>query len=365
MFAEHDLRELVEFRAQAPVLSLYLNTDPTQGNADTHKLRVRSMLKDINLPQDVEAIQRYLDHEFNWSGRGVALFSCAQEGFLRVYSLPMPVRNLLHIGDRPSVKILADLLDNYGGYGVILVDKQGARVFHFHLGSLVEQEGVVGEEVKHTKRGGASTVPGRMGGVAGRTRAMEEQIERNMRDSAGFAVHFFEEKHIRRILIGGTDENTNLFRNYLPKSWQSLIVGTFPLAMTSNPSEVQEKAMQIGMEAEAHMESELLERLETQAAKGSGAVVGLAAVLDAVNEGRVQHLVLAEGFRKVGFQHKENGTLTMAPPQGDGRELEYQKVFDVVDLAVGAVMRTGGEVIVVHQTEVMQKFGNIGAMLRY
>lgn len=365
MFAEHDLRELVEFRAQAPVLSLYLNIDPTQGNADTHKLRVRSMLKDINLPQDIEAIQRYLDHQFNWSGRGVAIFSCAQEKFLRVYSLTMPVRNLISIGDRPSVKILADLLDNYGGYGVILVDKQGARVFHFHLGSLLEQEGVVGEEVKHTKRGGASTVPGRMGGVAGRTRAMEEQIERNMRDSAGFAARFFEDKHIRRILIGGTEENVNLFRGYLPKSWQSLIVGTFPLAMTAKHTEVQEKAMQIGMEAETRKEAALIERLETQAAKGSAGVVGLAAVLDAVNNGRVQQLILAEGFRKVGFRSKEDGALALAAPQGEGREHEFEKVFDVVDLAVGAVMRTGGEVEVVHQTDAMKKVGNIGALLRY
>ena len=44
------------------------------------------------------------------------------------------------------------MFDVYGGYGVILVDRQGARVFHFHLGELVEQEGVLGTLVKHTKR---------------------------------------------------------------------------------------------------------------------------------------------------------------------------------------------------------------------
>jgi peptide chain release factor subunit 1 len=365
MFAEHDLRELVEFRAPAPVLSVYLNTDPTQGNADAHKLRVRSMLKDINLPQDIEVIQRYLDHEYNWSGRGVALFSCAQEKFLRVYSLAVPVRSLIHIGDRPSVKILADLLDSYGGYGVILVDKQGARVFHFHMGALVEQEGVVGEEIKHTKRGGASSMPGRMGGVAGQTRFVEEQIDRNMRESAAFAVHFFEDKHIRRILIGGTDENINLFRSHLPKASQSLIVGTFHASMTATHGEVQDKAMQVGREAGARMEATLIERLITNAAKGSGGVVGLAAVLDAVNTGRVQTLVLAEGFRKVGFHHKEEGTLTLAVPESDGREHNFEKVFDVVELAVGATIRSGGEIEVVHQNEALEKAGNIGALLRY
>ena len=87
MLTENDLRELVDFNAPAPVLSLYLNTDPSQGNADAHKLRARSMIKDINLPQDVEAINRYLDHEYKLVGRGVAIFSCAPAGFLSRLSL--------------------------------------------------------------------------------------------------------------------------------------------------------------------------------------------------------------------------------------------------------------------------------------
>ena len=76
MLSENDLRELLDFTTTDPVLSIYLNTDPSEGNADTHKLRLRSMIKDINLTKDVEAIERYFDHEYNWSGRGVAIFSC-------------------------------------------------------------------------------------------------------------------------------------------------------------------------------------------------------------------------------------------------------------------------------------------------
>jgi hypothetical protein len=59
MFTESDLRELVEFTAPDPVLSVYLNTEPSAGNADAYRLRLRNMLKDIKLPEDVEAIERY------------------------------------------------------------------------------------------------------------------------------------------------------------------------------------------------------------------------------------------------------------------------------------------------------------------
>ncbi|GAP08470.1 MAG TPA: hypothetical protein DEQ80_07800 [Anaerolinea thermolimosa] len=364
MITEHDLRELVEFTANAPVLSLYLNLDPTLGNADAHKLRARSILKDIYLPQDVEAITRYLDHEYNWSGRGLAIFSCAPEGFFRAYPLGVPVRSAVHISDRPSVKILTELLDNYGGYGVVLIDKQGARVFHFHLGELVDQEGFMGEEVKHVKRGGASTFPGRRGGVAGRTRAMEEQIDRNMKEAAEFCVRFFESRRIRRILIGGTDENVKHLMNDLPKTWQSLIVGTFPMSLTANQNEVLARALEVGAQAEAESEAQLVDQLVTGAAKGSGAVVGLEDTLAAVNDGRVQLLVIAEGFRKVGYRHRETEALAVKPPDDDD-PTAWEKVFDVIDLAVNRVMRSGGEVEVIHSVEDFEKVGNIGALLRY
>jgi peptide chain release factor subunit 1 len=362
MLSESDLRELVDFAAQAQVISLYLNTDPSLGNTDVHKLNARGIMKDINLPQDIDAINRYLDLEYTWSGRGVALFSCASQGFFRAYSLAVPVQNMVHIGDRPSVKVLADLLDNYGGYGVALVDKQGARLFHFHLGMLVEQEGVVGEAIKHTKRGGASSVPGRRGGVAGTTRAMEEKIDHNMKDAADFAVHFFESKHIRRVLIGGTEENIAMFLGCLPKTWQSLVMGSFAMGMNASHSEVQTRAWQLITEAEGRKEAALLERLVTDAAKGAEAVTGLEETLAAVNTGRVQTLVIAEGFRKVGYRSKENDELATQPNADDSG---YEKVFDVVELAVNKVLRSGGDVEVIHESEAIDKLGSVGAFLRY
>src|SRR5512146_1142815 len=132
MLSENDLRELLDFNSESPVLSVYMSTEPSEGNADTHIRRLRSMLKEINLTQDVQAMERYIANEYNWAGRGFAGFSCSPKNFFRAYPLAVPVRNLIHISDRPSVKPLASLLDNFGGYGVVLVDKQGARLFFFH-----------------------------------------------------------------------------------------------------------------------------------------------------------------------------------------------------------------------------------------
>ena len=366
MLTENNLRELVEFTASDPVLTVYLNTEPTEGNADTHKLHLRNMFKGIHLPRDEKALEQYFDHEYSWTGRGVAVFSCAAREFFRAYPLGIPVYNQIHVGDRPSVKPLTDLLDVYGGYGVVLVDKQGARLFFFQLGELREQQGVLGEIVKHTKQGGASTFPGRRGGTAGQTHYEDELVERNMKDTAEYAVHFFEENRVRRILIGGSDDNVAMFRGMLPKAWQSLVMGAFPMSITAAPPEILARVTQIGLEAEKRQETRLVEVLITSAAKGNEAVIGLENTLAAINDNRVLTLFVAQGYRKAGYLCQNCDYITFRSmescPVCNGK---IEPVEDLVELAISNVMRHGGNIEVVHDNPQLEKVGNIGAMLRY
>jgi len=366
MLTEKDLRELLEFSAQEPVLSVFLNTDPAEGNADAYRLRLRSMLKGVDLPEDIQQVEQYLNREYDWSGRSVALFSCAPQGFFRAYPLAVPVRSRVRAGGRPSVKALADMLDAYGGYGVALVDKQGARLFSFHLGELREQEGVIGEEVRHTKHGGASSLPGRRGGAGEQKRTAEEVVDRNMKDTVDFAVHFFEENRVRRVLIGGTDDNVAHFRSLLPKAWQSLVVGTFPMSMTASHAEVLARAMQVGKEAEKHRENRLIDTMITAAAKGSGGVVNLNETLNAIRDGRVQTLMIMDGYREAGYRCTGCGFLTTQNSQACPYcGSKFEQIEDAVEMAVQTVMQTGSDVEVIHSSPALDKAGKIGALLRY
>jgi peptide subunit release factor 1 (eRF1) len=366
MLTDHDLQELLGYKAQHPVLSVYLNTDPSEGSADAYKLRLRTMLKGNELREDVAEIERFFNHQNDWSGRSLAVFSCAPENYFRAYPLAVPVRDRVRINSQPYVKPLAQILDAFGGYGVALVDKQGARIFHIHLGEIKEQEGVLGEEVRHTKRGGASTFPGRRGGVAGQTNYAEEVAERNMREAADFAAHFFAEKNVRRVLLAGTDDNLALFRGLLPKVWQSLIVGTFPMSMTASKNEVLERALLIGQDAEHRREIQLVDAAVTGAAKGRGGVIRLDDTLTAVHEGRVHTLLITDGFRAPGYRCQGCGYVTAqkldsCPFCGKN----FEQIPDAVEMAVHKVMELGGDVEVLPNGESGKEFGNIAGLLRY
>ena len=58
MLTDNDLRELLSFQSEHPVLSISLNTDPSEGSADGYKLRLRSMLKNIDLPRVRDGMHR-------------------------------------------------------------------------------------------------------------------------------------------------------------------------------------------------------------------------------------------------------------------------------------------------------------------
>jgi peptide chain release factor subunit 1 len=366
MFTETELQELLKFQSSHPALSVYLNTDTTEGTADYYKRNLRSMLKDITLRDDVFAVERFFDHEYVGSGRSVAIFSCAPEAYFKTFSLAVPLRSRARVGNRLHVKPLADILDAFGGYGVALVDKQGARLFYFHLGELLEQEGTVGETVRRTKHGGASQVTGRRGGVAGQTNYAEEVAERNMREAAEFAARFFANKNVRRVLVGGTEDNVASFRSLLPKAWQSLIVGTFSMAMTASKDDVLDRAMQIGRLAEQRREVQLIKSVVTSAAKGRGGVTGLDNTLHALQDGRVHTLIIREGFQAPGYICQGCGYLT-------AKEIEVcpfcgqmvENIPDAVEMAVHKVMEQGGEVEVLHDAEITEKIGHIGAQLHY
>lgn len=368
MQTELDLQKLIDYQPSHPVLSVYLNVDPTAGSADVYKLRLRQLLKPFedSAPEDIEVILRFIEHQYDWKGRGLALFSCAADRYFRYFSMAIPLRDRARLLDQPYLKPLADLLDNYGHYGVVLVDQQGARFFHFHLGELQEQEGTLGQAVRHTKRGGGSQAPGRRGGVAGQTRYAEELAERNLKEAARLALRFFQEKRVRRILVGGTDENATRFLSQMPKAWQSLVMGTFAIEMTAKHNIVLEKALDIAQEAETQREERLVNAIITAAAKGREGAIGLEDTLSAIQASRVQLLVLNEGYRARGYQCEGCATLTIHArkncPFCNG---ELKTIEDAVELAIRKVFADGGDVLVLHDSEALRQAGKIGAMLRY
>lgn len=362
MITQKDLQMLVEFQSEdPPVVSLYLDVDPTTGTKEAHRLALRGLIKEASSkasPKDIEAIERYFDFEYDWQAKGVALFSCSDGGFWRVFPLDVPVQNKVVVGRRPYVKPLTRLLDSYGRYGVILVDQEGARLFQFELGRLREAAGTLGNEVKRHKQGGFA--------AARFQRKADEQAMHNLRSAAELAAAFFQEAQCSRLVIGGTPQTVSQFQTLLPKAMQQNVVGTLPLDILASATEVRDRTLELIQEVDRAHEAELVEKMITAATKGGAAVLGLADTLMAIQERRVHILIVAEGYEMPGYRCQEcnyvGADFTPACPIcGGGME----EVEDVVDTAIRRTLDQGAEVDVAHENEALERAGGIGAILRY
>jgi peptide chain release factor subunit 1 len=369
MFKQDDLRELAAVQTETPILSVYLNVDPTKQTTEEYKLALRQMLKraeDAALPGDIEAVGRFFDHEYDWSGRGVVIFSGAGEDFWRAYSLAVPVTSGVTVARKPYIWPLAALADTYGSYTVAQVDRQGLRLLQFEMGELQAKDGHLGEEVRKLKRGrGSSGGAGRRGGAPVSSRREEEVAQRNIREAIKMTKQFCRQHQPQRLILVGADPTVAQFHEALPKALQEKVIGSFNADMNESESELRDRSMEILQQVEKEREMTLVNAVFTAAAKGRGGVIRLDDTLGAAHEGRIQTLVVARDYHKPGYQCSQcayisDQALETCPFCGG----EFAEIHDAAEALVTKVLEDGGKVEVVDDNPKLAEFG-VGALLRY
>jgi len=371
MFSKQELKELAAYRStKSPILSVFLNVDSTQLTAEQYRLTLRGMLKSVAgkaKPADIEAVERYIELEYDRQGNGLAIFG--GEGFWRVYPLAIAIGDSVHVGSQPYIKPLADYADAYDRYGVALVDREGARLFMFNQGTLQEATGTLGEEIKSQIRG-ASGRGGRSGAGPGhgRSSGLDSKIDqitaRNLRDVVGLTQEFYQAGQCERIILGGTHENRARFMSMLPKALQNKVIGDFSIDMYASELEVLERSMPIIQDSVAQRKAALMQNLTTAARTGNGSL-GLADTMVAIQEQRVQTLAVSEGFRASGYLCTHCGYLTLRKADqcsvcgGPARRLD-----DVVDYLIHRAIEMDAEVAFIHD-DALEQAGSIGALWRF
>ncbi|MCX7706404.1 MAG: Vms1/Ankzf1 family peptidyl-tRNA hydrolase [Anaerolineae bacterium] len=363
MITEQDLRELAEVVNEKPnILSLYLHLDRRSRSFEEHKLALRSLLAQAAeqgaAPADIERIERFFEHEFDRQGRMLACFSCQSLKFWRGYSLLVPGPNTVYVGRRPYLKPLSDIWDNYGRFGVLMVDREGARAFIYHLGALINTEGVLGAEVRRHKQGGWA---------AQKLQRYEDQEARhNLKAAAEWAEEHLTRHRVDRVVLAGTEENLAEFRAQAPRALNDKVVGQINLDMNTSPAEAWERAFEVAQQAQQEAEADLLEQVITLAHKGGAGVTGLADTLAAMQQGRLYHLLVSPKLHAPGYQCANcEAVLTDPVDKCPYCEGALNQSADVVNLVVHRAIDSGIRVSVLERDERLNEVGGIAAVLRY
>jgi peptide chain release factor subunit 1 len=369
------LRRLAEVRLDRPVvLSLYLDLDPAQfATPPARATAIRSLLDDAerrlrervglahqdraDLQASLERAAALLQNDLPTEGaQSVAVFASDASGLFEVLALPRPVPSRVAIGRSPLVGPLARV-ERRERWCVALVSRRDARIFRGSPENLREVEQVHDVVFGQHDQGGWSQ--------ARYQRGIEKEKDDHLRHTAEVLMKHFKRRPFQRLILGGPREVVADFESKLHGYLSGRLGGRIEVDVdTATPEQVLAKTQPLFEEIEEQREAAALDRL----GEGGRAAFNLEEVLRALNERRVECLLLDERFAAPGTICPECGWLG---PDGertcpvDGRELE--QLDDLTDAAIELTLQQSAEILAVRRRreELQDRAGGIAAMLRF
>jgi peptide chain release factor subunit 1 len=354
------------------VLSLYLNLDPREfATPPARQTAITSLLTDAGraveaagcdhdgeraLRADLERARELLRGDPPTEGaHGLALFLSEPAGLFEVVRLPRPVPARASVAAAPVVAPLAGLLDDTD-WVVLLANRRVARILRGTRDGLDE----VADE--------ADSVHGqhREGGLSEPRyeRSVEHEVDEHLRSAAEGLFDQFKRRRFDALLLGAPDEVAGRMEEQLHPYLRERLAGRVSVDVEAAGADDVLAAAREAMAAHERQRLQArLGRLREGVAAGRRGASGWEDVLSALNERRVETLLLSAdatpGVRcpACGWL----GTEASACPV-DGTPVEA--LDDAVEAAVEAALGQGAEVARVEEED-LAGLGGVAAVLRF
>ncbi|HLG16287.1 MAG TPA: hypothetical protein VJH03_17540 [Blastocatellia bacterium] len=377
MISYDDLRQLQQYPSgpDSFIMSLYVNVDQSRAanlnrgfeTAVTHLFRQlgenqAEAASRHRFEVECSRVLRFLK-DYTPHGRGLVIFSDSSKSFWWQRDLQVELPTEVRWSPSPWVRPLLEVLEAHDHFGVVLIDKQHARILTVDATGLVQQAEVFSDVPNKHSTTGTDHIwsQGQM------DRDHTKHIKWHARRVSDELEAIIDRMKIARIVIGGPVEATSMFVAELPKRVQQMIIGTISAPIDSGHERLAAELKSVQEKAELESEVKLVESMITSAHKGDRAVLGLADALSAVEQGRVYCLVVARDYRAEGKQCSACKVL-VADESADcafcGGRLEPAP--DLINRVSHKVIEQGGKVQLVAGLAA-QKLGDakIGAVLRF
>jgi peptide chain release factor subunit 1 len=362
------LRRLAERRPErGRVLSVFLNLDPSElptpsarasaitsvMTEATHRIEQAEGLdhdERMALRADVERVREVLESsDIAADGtRGLAIYASGPADLLEIVRLPYPVEQRVTLDRSPYVEPL--LHAEQETWCVLLVNRRSARLFRGNVGGLEETDRIEDDVHRRHDQGGWSQ--------ARYQRSVDKEKDDHIAHTLDVLFTGYKQRPFDHLLVGAPGELIGEVEQRLHPYLRERLAGRLSLDVENSTTE---QVRQTAAEAiERHVvarERAALDRLAQGVGAGGRGVAGLSEVLAALNEARVEILLLEDGFRAPGFRDPETGMLS----DREGPE----PCEDVVEPAIEKAIEQSAAVMVVRHHPDLGPLGRIGAVLRY
>lgn len=310
---------------------------------------------------DLDRIEGFVKGGFDRSRvRGLALFSCAPHDLFEVVPLPVRVRSRVVVNEQPAVAQLEAIAEESSRFGVLLVDRHNARMFVFELDELVEHSE---QQAAETGRDYDNRGERERGDVRGHVDALASA---HVRQAAALAFSVYQEHGFEHLVVGASEDLSNEVEGALHAYLRERLCGRINVTPQASVDAIKKAVVDCEEETERAKEAALVRRLLDTVGSGGKAVTGLGGVLAALNERRVEHLIVSHEFEAEGWRCQATGYLHDVRPNRSGEgEPGLRPVQDVVEEAIDDALAQGAKVEICVGNADLDVHGRIGALLRY
>ncbi len=314
-----------------------------------------------SLDQDLKKIARFGTQKLPpFNGTGLAIFSCHGAKFWQDLALPRSPRNHLFFARNLHVRPLLAIRDEYHHICILLLTRQKASWYEIFMGEIRPIDSL------------RSDVPSRVreGGWKGyESKRIERHIDAHLHDhfkrSARKTFELFKEYQFEWLFIGCKDECRSDFEPLLHPYLKERLKGWLKTNSSETEDKILKQALEIEKSLKAAEETGLAQALSSELEKGGRAVSGIKEVLRRLNAAEVQTLVLTRNFAREGKICPKCHFLYVDTLRCPICQVKTEKVQDIVHESVHAALDKKVRVRYVTPPSKLDRFGKIGAFLRY
>ncbi|MGZ4272609.1 MAG: baeRF10 domain-containing protein [Solirubrobacteraceae bacterium] len=377
-------RRMLEHTGEHPVISLFLDLDPSEfATGPARASQMRSLLDEAErdgrgaarslshadrtvLNSDLAHLAEYLgSDDLPVSGaRALGVFCSGQDELFEAVPLPEPTPPRVVIASRPHVEPLVTDRDD-GRTAVTLISRRLGRILVGDPHDLREAEDLADDVHGQHSRGGWSQ--------ANYQRSADNEAEQHFRHVAEELYRSWQREPFGRLVLGGPAEDVKRFAEDLHNDLRRVLMGErLDLDVESaSLADVGAALSPLLQRTGAAERQAALTELEDRLGAGGAAARGLPATLEALAERRVQTLLLALNFAARGTRCPRCGLLyaddvESCPADGEA----VVPVADLREAAVEAAVLQDAAVMVIGEgsapePSALHRGGGIAALLRF
>jgi len=378
MITREELRQLADFECRLPgELAVTFYFHPPRPKDKSHreeaiqaKELVRKKLQELDaaarnreLVADLEHILRLAEGLHGNQARAKAVFACRGRKLWREFDLPPGLWDTtLSVNRRFHLKPLAPIFSQHPRLWVAVLDRHHARFLDIDFDRVVEVGALSNPAPRHGRSDGYA---GYDGGHA--QRHSDDEVRRHFHAVAEFLKNASGRRQFEALVIGCHDVNWPEVEKQLHPDMQKKILGRFSgeFAAFTNERAASEAARVLRDSIDEHHRSLLSETLDQARSNGRG-VTGLRRVLRATEQGEVETIIMAQEFSAravecMNCRHVDAHLVPYCPVCGRAT----RKLDDVCEALVPITVRNNIGLVLVARDEVLDRVGNIAALLRF